>query len=41
MTWNGDHGGASEDELNSALFAYSPKTINKYPSSMYIFLLWL
>ena len=32
MTSSGDHGGASEDELDSVLFAYSPRVINKFPS---------
>ena len=34
MTRTGDHGGASDDEVDSALFVYSPKPLNTCAGTM-------
>ena len=33
MTPDGNHGGASDDEVNAALLAYSPRGLNRRPLS--------
>ena len=42
MTMSGDHGGDSHDELNAALFVYSPKSITESqpPPKVCITTLW-